>query len=366
MMNKNKTIKCSENIMILGDLHIGVSKDNPWIEKNIYDSLKYFTDYCKNNNIDTIIQAGDWFDSRKAISHRTLEFNREKILPLFEGLKVYVIIGNHDCHFKNQIFPNSVHEILSHYDNFNVINEPTSIKFNKVNFDLIPWICQENESKIFDFIKNTDSDFCLGHFELNGFYFYRGLKSHGLEPNFLEKYKYVYSGHFHTISSNSNVLYVGTPFTITSGDSNDQRGAWVFNTKRPANVSHYASFVTNPETYHFKLFLSDDNPITSEQIEIYKNKNVSLVVQEFADKKLLDKILSTFESICNNFTYQMGFEILGDLESSDEIAQSFTEQESQKTMDLVKDEIFKLDESEEQKQLLLTMFNQLYSEALTN
>ena len=33
---KPKTINCSENIALIGDLHLGVSKDNPWMEDNIY------------------------------------------------------------------------------------------------------------------------------------------------------------------------------------------------------------------------------------------------------------------------------------------------------------------------------------------
>lgn len=356
---KPKTIKCSENIALIGDLHLGSHKDNSWTEECIYNSLKYFTDYCKSNGIDTIIQTGDFFDNRKAISHRTMEFNREKIVPLFDGLTVYIPVGNHDLHFKNQILPNSPTELLSNYDNFKVINEPTTFKFNSYSFDLIPWICQENEQQIFDFIKNSDSDFCVGHFELNGFYYYRGLKSHGLETNFLEKYKYVYSGHFHTISSNSNVLYLGTPYTITSGDANDQRGIWIFNTKRYSDVQHHSQFISNPETYHYKLFLSDTSKIELDDISQYQNKSVVVMVQDYSDKKELDKILSKFEEVCSSFKYQITYEAL---ESSEEIADNF--EDTQKTMDLVKEEIYKLDEPEEQKELLLTLFNQLYTEAL--
>lgn len=354
-----KVVKCSENIALIADLHIGVSKDNPWLEECIYNSLKYFTDYCKLNGIDTIIQAGDWFDNRKAISHRTMEFNREKIVPLFDGLTVYIPVGNHDLHFKNQILPNSPTELLSNYSNFHVINEPTTFKFNNYKFDLIPWICQENEQQIFDFIEKSDSEFCVGHFELNGFYYYRGLKSHGLETNFLEKYKYVYSGHFHTISSNSNVLYLGTPYTITSGDANDQRGIWVFNTKRYSNTQHHLQFIKNPETYHYKLFLSDDSKISFDEIQNFKNKNVVLMIQNYSDKKELDTILSEFENICYSFKYQLSYEAI---DSNDEIADNI--EDSQKTIDLVKEEINKLDETDEQKELLLTLFNQLYTEAL--
>lgn len=354
-----KVVKCSENIAIIADLHIGVSKDNTWMEDNIYQTLKYFTDYCKSNGIDTIIQTGDWFDNRKAISHRTMEFNREKIIPLFDGLTVYITVGNHDLHYKNQILPNQPTELLSNYQNFHVINEPTTFKFNNYKFDLIPWICQENEQQIFDFIENSDSEFCVGHFELNGFYYYRGLKSHGLETNFLEKYKYVYSGHFHTISSNSNVLYLGTPYTITSGDSNDQRGIWVFNTKRYSNTQHHLQFIKNPETYHYKLFLSDDQKISLDEIQNFKNKNVVLMIQNYSDKKELDTILSEFENTCYSFKYQLSYEAI---DSNDEIADNI--EDSQKTIDLVKEEINKLDETDEQKELLLTLFNQLYTEAL--
>lgn len=349
---------CSENIALIGDLHIGHSKDNEWAEDNIYNSLKYFLDECKKLGVDTIIQLGDWFDTRKAITHRTMEFNRKKIIPLFKDFEVFVIVGNHDLHMKHQILPNSPSELLRSYKNFNIINEPTTIQFNSYKIDLIPWICQENEKDVFKFIKRSDSDFCIGHFELTGFYFYKGLKSHGLKPDFLEKYTYVYSGHFHTISSNSNVLYLGTPYTITAGDSNDQRGIWIFNTKRYSDAQHHLQFIKNPECFHHKVFLSEDNVLDLD-VDAFKDKAVDLVVYNFQDKKKLDTILSKFEETCYQFKYQISYEAI---ENNDEIAETFDE--VQKTMDLVKEEINKLEESEEQKELLLTLFNQLYTEAL--
>ena len=118
-------------IIFLGDLHFGVSDDDEWIHDKIYNTMILLKNYCIDNKIKYILQAGDIFDTRKAIQHKTMEFVRTKIIPLFEntGIIIYAIVGNHDAKYKDTIIPNALTEVLGQYKFIKVIETPKQLKF---------------------------------------------------------------------------------------------------------------------------------------------------------------------------------------------------------------------------------------------
>ncbi|MFP9170127.1 metallophosphoesterase, partial [Enterococcus faecalis] len=236
-------------ILNLGDWHLGVKADDEWIRGIQIDGIKQAIEYSKKNGITTWIQYGDIFDVRKAITHKTMEFAREIVQTLDDaGITLHTIVGNHDLHYKNVMHPNASTELLAKYPNVKVYDKPTTVDFDGCLIDLIPWMCEENTGEILEHIKTSSASFCVGHWELNGFYFYKGMKSHGLEPDFLKTYKEVWSGHFHTISEAANVRYIGTPWTLTAGDENDPRGFWMFDTE-----TERTEFIPNNTTWHRRI-----------------------------------------------------------------------------------------------------------------
>ncbi|AHY25024.1 SbcD-like subunit of palindrome specific endonuclease [Pectobacterium bacteriophage PM2] len=277
-------------ILHIGDLHVGVKADDPWVQNIQRHAFEQAIKYSKKHKISTWIQYGDWFDVRKAITHRTMEFNRELVdMISAAGIKVHVTIGNHDMAFKNTLTPNSVTELLSQFDNFTIYEKPTTVDFDGCLIDIIPWMCDENTTDIMAHIKKTKAKYCIGHWELNGFYFYKGMKSHGLEPDFLKGYKQVWSGHFHTISEAANVKYIGTPFTITAGDENDPRGFWVQDTENDT-----FDFVPNSVTWHRKIFY----PNETINFKDFANLSVRVIVEKVDTK--LTKFESELEKVVHN------------------------------------------------------------------
>lgn len=278
-------------ILNIGDLHLGVKADDPWVQSLQRDGIKQALEISKKHGITRWIQYGDWFDVRKAITHTCMEFSREIVQMIIDaGITVDVIIGNHDMHFKNKLTPNSVTELLSQYPNINVYEHPTTVNYDDVEIDLIPWMCDENTKEILDFIKQSSSQYCIGHWELNGYYFYRGMKSHGLEPDFLGKYKQVWSGHFHTISEGGNVKYIGTPFTLTAGDENDPRGFWIFDTSNES-----MDFIPNTTTWHRKVYY----PNKGLKVDDFKNLSVRVIIEK------VDKDLPTFEAELEKVVHEL-------------------------------------------------------------
>lgn len=339
--NKPKVIKQS---LHLGDLHLGISQDSEWHQNLQRELIDQALEYSIENGITEWISYGDVFDVRKAITHKTMEFSREIIENLIKNnINITIIVGNHDLHFRNKIHPNAVTELLGKYSNVTVVDKPMTLDHDFVKIDLFPWMCEENTSLILDFIKNTSSEMAIGHFELNGFFFYKGVKSTGIDSNFLSKYKQVYSGHFHTISESGNIKYIGTPYSLTAGDENDIRGFYHL-------TDQGFKFIQNNTTWHQKLYYPDDKDINPEDL---KNCSVRVFIKE-TDKDF-DKFQTALEKSVNSLRFVSTIK----KETDKETEQS----ELKTTLGLFTDEINKMDIDQETKDQLLVITSDLYKEA---
>lgn len=334
------------NTLFLGDLHIGVKKDDKWMQNIQRESIKGAIEYSKEQGITQWIQAGDWFDTRNAITHACMEFSRELIEMIADAkIHVYVLVGNHDMMYKTSIHPNAVTELLHSYDCVTVVDEPMTISLGDCNIDLIPWMCDSNSKEILDYIKVSDSDYCVGHWELNGFYFYKGMKSHGIEPDFLKKYKQVWSGHFHTISSAGNVMYIGTPYTITAGDENDPRGVWEFDAQ-----THELHFLENPVMWHKRIYY----PCGDIDYSLYKDCSVRLIVTE------VDADLTKVESELEKVVHEL--RVVPKLEAT-ELDDNGEEVQTKSIMTMIEEAIQGLDSDKAEKESILRIIKGLYVEA---
>lgn len=333
-------------IMILGDLHLGKNQDDSWVQHIQLDAINQAIQLSKERNITTWIQLGDIFDVRKHTSTKCLEFLKH-IMSLIEanGIHMHTIVGNHDMFYKEQIHPNTATELLSHYDFVTVHDKPTTVDINGVSFDMIPWLCNENKEAIFNHIKNSDAEYCVGHWELSGFYFYKNVKSHGIEPDFLKHYKQVWSGHFHTQSKSRNVHYLGTPYTLTAGDENDPRGVWIFDCN-----SRKLEFVQNEHTWHQKITYPSQKDI---DINILKNKSVRCVVEQ------MDKDFTKFESKLESVVHDL--RIISSIETAESADDE--EVEVKNIIDLMTEYVEALDESDENKKQINSYVKALYVEA---
>ncbi|VEV89672.1 Phage recombination-related endonuclease Gp47 [Yersinia phage fPS-2] len=335
-------------ILNLGDWHLGVKADDEWIRGIQIDGIKQAIEYSKKNGITVWIQYGDIFDVRKAITHKTMEFAREIVQMLDDaGITLHTIVGNHDLHYKNVMHPNASTELLAKYSNVKVYDKPTTVDFDGCLIDLIPWMCEENTGEILEHIKTSSASFCVGHWELNGFYFYKGMKSHGLEPDFLKTYKEVWSGHFHTISEAANVRYIGTPWTLTAGDENDPRGFWMFDTE-----TERMEFIPNNTTWHRRIHYPFKGKIDYKD---FTNLSVRVIVTE------VDKNLTKFESELEKVVHSL--RVVSKIDNSVESDDS-EEVEVQSLQTLMEEYINAIpDITDSDREALIQYANQLYVEA---
>lgn len=281
-------------VCLLGDTHFGVRNDSLAFHR-YYDKFytNHFFPYLKENDIKTIIQLGDLFDRRKYINFVSLSESRRYFFDRLKEFDIdfHALIGNHDIFWKNSVEVNSPDLLLKDYDNITLWQKPGTLTIGGAVFDMIPWICKENQEEIFSFIDKSTSPFCIGHFELAGFQMMKGVNSHdGMKSDFLDKYDDVFSGHFHTQSKSGNVRYTGTPYELFWNDYADPKGFWIFDTD-----TKEVEFVQNEVHMFHKIFYDDS--IQDVDFEKYSDTYVKIVVLNKQSPYLFDKLLDELYNV---------------------------------------------------------------------
>jgi DNA repair exonuclease SbcCD nuclease subunit len=287
-------------LCILGDTHFGMRNDSLDFHKyaeKFYNDV--FFPYLKENGISTIIQLGDLFDRRKFINFNSLYLCREYFFDKLKenNITLYTLLGNHDVAFKNTLQVNSSQLLLDGYDNVTVLDSFTTMQFDDIDVDIVPWICDDNEVEILSEIKKSKSQICFGHFELAGFEMDRGNICHeGLDKKKIDKYDVVLTGHFHHKSTDGTITYVGTPYEMTWADHNDPKGFHVFDTD-----TREMEFVQNNFTM-FNKIVYDDGSTDFEHWKAYdysilKDTYVKLVVLNKQNPYLFDHVVDNMYKV---------------------------------------------------------------------
>lgn len=206
--------------LIVTDTHLGMYSDaDAWLEI-VLKFFKHVVAYCHKNNIKEINHLGDFFDNRKSLNTKTQHTAHRiaKVLGAVKDLKTRIIVGNHDCYYKNQIHPNTL-ELFSKYEHIQIIDEPTLID----GILFVPWGSVPSKDDA------QNASYCFGHFAINGFHMNDSYRcKDGLDKATFKDFDKVLSGHFHTPSSNHNIVYLGAPYGQTFHDAGGTRGFHIF------------------------------------------------------------------------------------------------------------------------------------------
>jgi DNA repair exonuclease SbcCD nuclease subunit len=287
-------------LAIITDTHIGIRNDSPIFFEN---SVSFFRDvffpYCKNQNINEVLHLGDFVDRRKYININILAETRKKILAPMkdQGIHMDLILGNHDCYFKNTNTINTPKEIFACFDNVNVIEAPVIKDYDGYCIGMMPWITKENVEESKRFIKDAACRTLAGHFEIDGREVLRGIRHEGGMPSSLfKKYDMVMSGHFHIRSYEDNISYFGTPYQLYMSDLNEQKGFHVLDTS-----TGEIEFVENPRQM-FRQYIYDDTGKNKESIlsadyTEAKNCFVKIFVKQKRHQSVLDQMMEKLYNI---------------------------------------------------------------------
>jgi DNA repair exonuclease SbcCD nuclease subunit len=279
-------------IAIITDTHYGCRKGSKlfheYFEK-FYQNIFFPT--LEKEKITTIIHMGDAFDSRKSIDYQSLQWAKRVVFDSLIPYDVHIIIGNHDCYYKNTNSINSPNLLLQSYENIKTYSSPTEIKLDNINILLLPWINSENFEESFSAIKKTSSEVVMGHLEINGFRAHKGhIMEDGIDSKSFEKFKRVYSGHYHTRSNDGKIFYLGNPYEIYWNDVNDSRGFTIFDTETLEHVS-----IDNPYKMFYNVYY-EDTPHQTLDVREYENKIVKIIVRKKTSQEEFEKFIDKFYS----------------------------------------------------------------------
>ena len=108
---------------------------------------------------------------------------------------------------------------------------------------------------------------------------------HGLESKLFAKFSKVFSGHYHTRSTDGKVFYLGNPYEMFWSDVMDDRGFTIFDTE---TLEHTP--INNPNRLFYNIYYDNSNYQTFDMRE-YENKVVKVIVRKKDDPGKFDKFI---------------------------------------------------------------------------
>jgi len=276
-------------VAIITDQHFGARKNS----KLFHDYfLKFYQEvffpYLEEHGIKTVIDMGDTFDSRKGIDFSALTWAKDNYYDRLEelGCTVHTIVGNHTAYYKNTNDVNAVDLLLREYGNVITYSEATEVKIDNLDVLFIPWINQENEETTLKKIKSSVCDCAMGHLELRGFRVNKQVvMEHGLSSELFKDYSTVFSGHYHTRSTDGTVHYLGNPYEMFANDVGDRRGFTIFDTETKEFFP-----VDNPYRLFYNVYYEDTPAQTFDTREL-ENKIVKVIVRKKTNLKQFEKFI---------------------------------------------------------------------------
>ena len=338
-------------VAIITDTHYGARKGSDHLHN--YFEMFYrdvFFPSLEKYQIDTVIHMGDIFDSRKSIDLKSLEWSKKVVFEPLKKYNVYAIVGNHDCYYKDTNYVNSPELLLRAYPNIKLYSKATEIEIDKLKILMLPWINSENFAETKELIDGCDSKIAMGHLEINGFRATRGhMMENGMDTSVFDKFDRVYSGHFHTRSTDGKIYYLGNPYEMYWNDVNDTRGFHIFDTDTLELTP-----INNPYKLFYNVYYDDTN-YKLFNTSIYKNKIVKVIVRKKSKIKEFEKFIDKL--------YASGVQDLKIIENFEiQESEEFDINEDENTLSIlnryIEESEFDLD-----KNIIKNIFQDLYREA---
>lgn len=313
-------------IAIVGDPHFGIRNDSPFfLEHYIAWFCNAMETWKTPGLVDRVVVLGDFLDRRKYINFNTLKQVRTRVLePLNRlGIPIDFIAGNHDLYWRNNSDVSSLEELIGdRYPNIRVHLEPISMLDGDVL--LVPWINEQNFEKSFAALDRFEGRYVFGHFEINGFEPMRGHEfTDGLESSVFDRFKCVFTGHFHCRQRKKNIFYVGTPYDMIVSDRNEFKGWHLLDTsdgeltEYPTTSHIFMQFNYSDRGEGSPVFIKNGEGITEIPIaevgQLCKDKVVRLVVHKRVRPMLFDQIHEEIEASAHALAVEIVEEVEFDL-----------------------------------------------------
>ena len=281
-------------VAIITDQHFGFKKGSKLYHDyflKFYDEVFFPT--LEKLGITTVLDLGDTFDNRKGVDLYSLDWAKTSYFDRLSnlGINLISIVGNHTAYYKNTNEINTNDLLLREYDNITLFSEATELEVGGLPILFLPWINQENAESTHKKIEESKCKVAMGHLELNGFVATHGhTMENGAEIDRYQKFKQVFSGHYHTRSNNGKIYYLGNPNEMFWNDVNDKRGFHSYDTKTLKLKN-----INNPNAL-YKVINYSDTPRQLTKFGEYINKIVKVVVRKKSDEKEYNRFMDALSN----------------------------------------------------------------------
>jgi len=281
-------------VAVITDQHFGFKKGSKLYHDyflKFYDEVFFAT--LEKLGITTVLDLGDTFDNRKGVDLYSLDWAKTSYFDRLSnlGINLISIVGNHTAYYKNTNEINTNDLLLREYDNITLFSEATELEVGGLPILFLPWINQENAESTHKKIEESKCKVAMGHLELNGFVATHGhTMEHGAEIDRYQKFKQVFSGHYHTRSNNGKIYYLGNPYEMFWNDVNDKRGFHIYDTK-----TLKLKTINNPNAL-YKVINYSDTPRQLTKFGEYTNKIVKVVVRKKSDEKEYNRFMDALSN----------------------------------------------------------------------
>lgn len=196
---------------VIGDPH--AKPDNLDKINELFDIIEELGNPC--------IFLGDLLDTKELIRGKCLNTYIERLAK--SKLDFTILVGNHDW-FNLECTEHSL-EPLSLLPNVTMIDRPTELE----GITYLPYIHEKHI--LIRYLKQAKGPvFC--HVDAVGFDYGNGhISENGIDPTTFKKPPVIISGHYHKYQKSGNFVYLGTPFSHSFGESDQEKFIGLFDTK---------------------------------------------------------------------------------------------------------------------------------------
>ena len=327
-------LEATGKTLIFTDIHFGL-KGNSVSRLNIaIKAIKCILDEVKKNDIKNIIFGGDLLHERVAINVNTMNVVLKCIEALAKHCKVFLVIGNHDTHYKNSVDVNSLN-MFKHTKNIVIVPKAQELLLNNQKVLLAPWLSD------FSTFQEEQFDLAVGHFDIpSKFLLATYIEEHSAQhttnvvsdllendstfknvidrsttnadvkaaiklktrsadllKNFIDLVKKngaVFSGHIHHhkefVAKGRKFIFIGSPYQQTLGDINSKCGYYVLDENNNYKFIEITCLPIHVEVRMSKVIDDIDNYDFSKVRGNIVHKVYDCDVDRLVDAKISQKI----------------------------------------------------------------------------
>jgi len=272
-------------ILIFTDLHYQLK--NMDVAKSC---LEQVVKLAHKENINDVLFLGDFFNDKAIIRSEVLRESFHFIKN--SGLRWTMLVGNHDL--ETTIGDGIEHslELFKELDNVKIIDKFEELtKYFKSTRNIYAFPYYKNVNLLKNDLKKVHDtqSIIFMHQGIDGFNYSTGISNQSeLKPEDLKLFHLVISGHIHTHQRQDNMIYIGSPFTHSFGESFDEKCVYILTDESNKGIVMNIHQLSLPMHRTFEITIEHENDIFNMLSNSSTNDFIKVVVN--ARKEVLNKV----------------------------------------------------------------------------